>query len=211
MSVRRLWITAAVLAVLSVLAIVLVDAPLAAAIGKGTKTISRGLEVLEPLGAMRFGDRWIEPLELGAFLVVAGTALWFWRHRVGRAVLLVGLVDLSTRIVGNALKPPFGRVRPREALAESIDLASTFFREGVSFPSGHVAHFAGLAFPLALLFPRAAPAFLSAAAYVALARISTNDHFLGDCLASAALAAAFTAAYATLLELPSSGVTRARR
>jgi len=200
MSIRRTWIVAAALALVTMLAIVLVDAPLARAIGGGASWPSRPLVVLELVTGMTIAGWPIDKLLLGAIVIGAGAALWAWRAPLGRAVVLIGLVDLTTRLVAASLKAPFGRLRPREALADGVDLAAAFFRDGIAFPSGHVAHFAGLAFPIAVLRPRAAPYAFAIAAYVALARIATNDHFLGDTLASAALAAAFTAAFANLLD-----------
>jgi membrane-associated phospholipid phosphatase len=201
-AVRVVWIAAAVAAVLTLLSILLIDAPVAAAIGRGADPalFAPVMHVLE-VGTGMSLPRHV----FGGALVAAGVLLCLWRPVPGRALMLIGATMLVTRIVGNWLKPALGRLRPSEALRDGVDLGATFFRDGgIGFPSGHVAHFAGMACAIAIAWPRAAIPALAAATFVAIARIAVNAHFIGDALGSFALAAAFAAAFATVLRRVSS-------
>jgi membrane-associated phospholipid phosphatase len=81
------------------------------------------------------------------------------------------------------LKNVFLRTRPFQG-------EDKFFVEGgSSFPSGHAAHFWGLFFAIAIAFPRLRIPFLILAIFVSIARVVVNDHYVGDVIGSAAIAA----------------------
>jgi len=130
-----------------------------------------------------------------SLLAAAGLLLTMRRTRTaGRLVLYVGAVQLVTATLAEIAKPPFGRLRPFQA--GGID---RWFAGADSFPSGHAASYAGLFFPLILLFPRLTLVWAVPALFVALARIADHVHYLSDVCASLALAAAFTAAFSALV------------
>lgn len=113
-----------------------------------------------------------------------------WR-KAGLAMLFVGLVQGFGTLLAGMSKVWFGRLRPWEIMQHHA-WSAEWFRGGNSFPSGHVAFYLGLFLPLACLFPRWRWPLLAVPAFVALARIDANDHFLGDVLASVALIATVT-------------------
>ncbi|MCA1658809.1 MAG: phosphatase PAP2 family protein, partial [Verrucomicrobiaceae bacterium] len=82
-----------------------------------------------------------------------------------------------------------------------------FFGErGSSFPSGHSAHFWGLFFPLAFLFPRYRIPFLVLPLFITVARFGVNDHWCSDVIASAAIAAALTLLFILIFRMKDRGV-----
>jgi membrane-associated phospholipid phosphatase len=136
---------------------------------------------------------------LATILIVAGGLAWWWRRDAGRALLVVGLTHAMSRVGGSWLKPVFGRLRPSEALA-SGHLDDTFFAEGgISFPSGHVGHYAALAFAVCVLWPRARLPALAVLGVVVLARVVPNAHWISDVTGAVALAALSAATAAAML------------
>jgi membrane-associated phospholipid phosphatase len=71
-------------------------------------------------------------------------------------------------------------------------LADTWFASGNSFPSGHVAFFAGLTLPIVALYPRLW-VLLAVPLLVATQRVLAADHYLSDVTASFGIAVATTA------------------
>jgi membrane-associated phospholipid phosphatase len=128
---------------------------------------------------------------LGGLLLLVGIGLKAMRRRAAAAgaLLYVGGVQLAATVAADFAKPPFGRYRPFQAKAEGG--ADRWFMgpDFGSFPSGHTAFYAGLFFPLALLFPRWAAAFLAVPLLVAASRVASFDHYPSDVGASLALAA----------------------
>ncbi|MET1111842.1 MAG: phosphatase PAP2 family protein [Allosphingosinicella sp.] len=130
---------------------------------------------------------------LGATLVLAALlrngfrrlALWTGR------LFYVGAVQLSCTAIADFAKPPFGRLRPFQAMAEGDRwfMGADFG----SFPSGHAAFYSGLFLPLAFLFPRWAAALLAVPLLVGAQRILSHDHYASDVGASFLLAAAVAA------------------
>jgi membrane-associated phospholipid phosphatase len=100
-------------------------------------------------------------------------------------VLYVGLVQLGAYLAADLAKPQFGRLRPLEALERGG--ADIWFVGANSFPSGHVAFFAGLIVPVVVLSPRMWP-LLVIPFVVAAQRISSADHYLSDAGMSLGLA-----------------------
>lgn len=200
MTIRRLLGIAALAAAATAIGILLLDAPVARALGAGAGTtglaraLAGVLEVLDRVTLMTWPKK--EPLAIA--LILAGALAWWWRPRVGHALLLIGLTHAVSRTLGGHLKPLTGRLRPGEALA-SGHVDDSFFRDGVAFPSGHVAHYAALAFAVAYLWPRLTLPALAVLAVVITARLAANAHFISDVTASLALAALACAAFALAL------------
>ena len=192
MTIRGLLVVAAVAAIVTLLGIAVLDVPLARAIDAGID-VDRVVDVLDRATGMT----WPKKEQLASAFIVAGGALWFWRRRVGHALLLVGITHAISRTFGGELKPLFGRLRPSQALARGHLDDSFWWDGGIAFPSGHVAHYAALAFAIAYLFPRARIPAFAVLAFIIVARVGANAHFLSDAAASvmiAALACAGTAA-----------------
>lgn len=199
MTIRGLLLVAAAAALVTLLGIAVVDAPLARAIGAGAAKSEAGQTlgaIVEKLDLVT-GMTWPKKEQLATALILAGGALWWWRRRVGHALLLLGITHAIARTLGGELKPLFGRLRPAEALARGHVDDSFWWEGGIAFPSGHVAHYAALAFTVAYLVPRARiPAFV-VLGFIVVARVGVNAHFLSDAAGSvtiAALACAGTAA-----------------
>lgn len=167
------------LTVLTLLSIFFIDAPHAVFL---RAPLGASIHVIE----VAFGfpvSKWLT----GFVLVVVGAVLWKARPWAP-LVVYVGLTELLTRLIAGVLKNVFLRTRPFDATSGD----AWFVDGGSSFPSGHGAHFWGLFFAIAIAFPRLRIPFLILALYVSAARILVNDHYAGDILGSAAIAA-FTA------------------
>ena len=135
--------------------------------------------------------------EIGAFLLGAALiAAALIRNALKRRplwsgrLLYVGAVQLICTAAADFAKPPFGRLRPFQALADPAGADRWFMGPDFgSFPSGHAAFYAGLFLPLALLFPRWAAALLVVPLLVGAQRIVSHDHYASDVGASFLLAA----------------------
>jgi len=126
-------------------------------------------------------------LVLVALAGLAARRRWSWPA----GLLSVGAAQTLATTLADLAKPPFGRARPFQALAEGRWSDDWFAGSAYgSFPSGHVAFYAGLCVPLALLFPRWAAALLAVPFLVGAQRILSNDHYPSDVGASLLLAAA---------------------
>ena len=135
---------------------------------------------------------------LGALLVLAAGLLMGLRssRRAGWPLLYLGLVQFLATTIADLAKPQLGRLRPWEAAdAGGVD---TWFVGANSFPSGHTAFYAGLFFPLIMLFPRWTALWVAPPLFVAVSRVIVHDHYLSDVAASLALATALGAALAPL-------------
>lgn len=200
MTVRQLLILAAVMTAITGLAFVTIDAP-----------VARALSHHDPdYGLPHVLDRFLHELDrvtfmdwkrgrLATFLILLGAALWWWRRPWGRAALILGLVHAGSRVGAGYLKPMTGRLRPREAIAQD-HLDDTFWHDaGISFPSGHVGHYAGLTLAVALLWPRARIPALAILALVCTAKLARDAHFVSDITGAIAIAALCTAAAGAML------------
>jgi membrane-associated phospholipid phosphatase len=195
---RRALLAAALAAGAScVIAILTVDGPLAVALRSLAPEARRGIQGLVGVCELLFAFG-ISPYLYGGLLVAAGVvAFRATKSRlVPWALLFVGLSHVTARFVTDILKPPFSRLRPFEALGSDGWHDTWFAAVGNSFPSGHAAHFWSLFFPLAVLFPRWRAPLVVLPVLVSAARVAVNDHYLSDVLASAAIAALITWAYA---------------
>jgi membrane-associated phospholipid phosphatase len=176
------WLPVLLFALVAVATIGLaaLDVPIAATIAR-TRVLDAFVDFLE-LITLKNVSEFIVPM----LLLVCGGALWaLGQPRQARAAIYVGLVPLIAYLASDLSKPLFGRLRPFETVQRH--LADTWFAGGNSFPSGHVAFFAGLAVPVVLLFPRAWP-LLFVPILVAAQRLLAADHYLSDVTASFALA-----------------------
>jgi membrane-associated phospholipid phosphatase len=107
------------------------------------------------------------------------------------------VVQFATTVVADLSKPPFGRLRPHEAM-ELPALQDTWFVGANSFPSGHTAFYAGLFFPLVLIFPRWLLLWLLPPFFIAVARVVEHDHYLSDVAASLTVAALLAVGFSRL-------------
>jgi membrane-associated phospholipid phosphatase len=138
---------------------------------------------------------------LGAVLILAALLRNGFRRRPlwsGR-LFYVGAAQLLCTAIADFAKPPFGRLRPFQALADGHDRWFMGPDYG-SFPSGHAAFYAGLFLPLALLFPRWAAPLLAVPLLVGAQRIVSHDHYASDVGASFLLAAVVAGGLGKLLE-----------
>jgi membrane-associated phospholipid phosphatase len=137
---------------------------------------------------------------LGALLLRAER-----RERLGRALVVAGLVDLAAVQTMLLAKDYFGRLRPFQLLS-SPDGTAAWFAGGTSFPSGHSAFYFGLLLPLAAACPQRwlRAALVAIGVYVVLARIDMSMHFLSDVSTSALMVSiyALIAAWLTARWLP---------
>jgi membrane-associated phospholipid phosphatase len=138
---------------------------------------------------------------LGAVLLLAAGSLLILRstRSIGWPLLYLGAVQFASTVIADLAKPWFGRVRPFEA-AGGPGGADLWFVGANSFPSGHVAFYAGLFLPLTLLFPRWFALWAVPLLFVSAARILEQDHYLGDVTASLALASLMAIAFRFILD-----------
>jgi undecaprenyl-diphosphatase len=138
---------------------------------------------------------WARPyqnaLMYGSALVAAGGALWLGNddplgHVYWQSVDSMIIADVSAAV----LKPIFGRSRP----SQTDDPNQWFQGHGHnSFPSGEVAHIAGVVTPFILEYGPRYPAVYALELlpiYDGLARIKSKAHWTSDVLAGFALGTA---------------------
>ena len=146
----------------------------------------------EPIGVLEYAIA-IEPNKwIGIYLLVIGSiATLFMRELRAYAgvVVLVTLTHLLARNASWLIKWLTGRLRPSQWLKAGGE--DTFFRDGFSFPSGHVLLFASIVLPIVLAYPRTRP-LLAIVAFVMIARVAVGAHFLSDVLSGLAITALFT-------------------
>lgn len=187
----RLLHVALVAASLTALSIVTIDQPLARWLA--TREVhadvwNRIMMVLEyPLG--------IEPWKWTGLCVLVACSLTTRlvpRLRSYASVfLIITLTHLLARNASLWVKTWTGRLRPTQWLKQGGG-DSTFWHDGgFSFPSGHVLLFASIVLPIAFVYPRARP-LLAIVAFVMIARVTVNAHFVSDVLGGLALTAVFT-------------------
>lgn len=143
------------------------------------------LEYLTGIVPYRWLGVWI--LCIGSIATLLVPRLRPYAH----GILLVTLVHLLDRNITMWLKLGTGRLRPLEWIEHGGDHTFWFWRDGWSFPSGHIALFASLCIPIAVAYPRARPVVAIVVA-AGCARILAHAHFIGDVLGGIALACALT-------------------
>lgn len=195
MSSRQLLNVALAALAFTVVSVFVIDVPLARMIGTPSPGLARPVSAFTSAMEIVSGMT-LSKFALGGALIAAGVIAYFVRRWRAAALplLFIGLTHFSARLIAGVLKNVFGRLRPFEAQAAGWHDA--FFAGGGAMPSGHAIHFWALFFPLALLFPRARWILLPLPVAISIARVLANDHYLGDVVASMALAALITWAYA---------------
>lgn len=181
---------------LTLLSIFFLDQPIAAFAqrvgGRQSVILQQGthwLEVASGFPITRYFLAWLM-LGAGALLFVSRST-----RPVAWMLLFIATVHLVTRVTAGTLKNVFMRLRPYEVI-EAGNWDWNFFGErGSAFPSGHSAHFWGLFFPLAFLFPRYRWPLLIVPLFISVARVGVNDHWCSDVIASIAIAALLTLAF----------------
>jgi membrane-associated phospholipid phosphatase len=187
---------------LTLLAIFFFDRPVAAfaqsAGGRQSPVLLRGTEWLEVASGFPI-DRYL----LTYLMVGTGLLLFIWRSTRAAAwmLLFIASAHLVTRLTGGTLKNVFHRLRPFEVIQAGNWDWKFFGDHGSSFPSGHAAHFWGLFFPLAFLFPRYRFPFLIVPVFISIARVGVNDHWCSDILGSIGLAALITVIFIWIFRL----------
>jgi membrane-associated phospholipid phosphatase len=193
MNRRQISYSIVVSLALTLLSIFFFDQPIAAFVqkagGRSSAILQQGTSFLEVISGFP-----IARYALTYALLTAGLVLSFWKSTRSAAwmLLFIGCAQFVTRIAAGTLKGVFERLRPFEVI-QAGDWDWKFFGgQGNSFPSGHGAHFWGLFFPLAFLFPRYRIPFLIIPVFISVARVGVNDHWCSDVLGSVAIAAAVT-------------------
>lgn len=199
---RQIAYAALISALLAVLCLFLLDKPIAAFVqsvgGPSSVVLRRGTSLLELLSGFPVARYFVSFV-----LVAAAIVLLIWRrtHQVAWLVMFVASANLASRVVAGVVKVPVGRLRPFEVIANGTWDPLAFFKHGSAFPSGHVAHFWGLFFPLALLFPRYRIPLLLIPLFIAIARVGVNEHWCSDVFASISIAALLTLLFAWLFRI----------
>lgn len=195
MNSKQLAFTALLAALLCVMAIGVLDRPVAEFVhqrGEGAAIFHQGTAWIETV----FG--WgISKLALGYALLAIGAILWWrqsWRA-TANLFLFIAFAHILTRLMAGTLKNVFERLRPDEVIQQAAWNAQFFMADGNSFPSGHAAHFWSLYFPLAFIFPRYRIPLAIIPVFITIARVGVNDHFVSDVIASLALAAMISLAF----------------
>lgn len=188
--------------ILTLLSIFFFDQPIAAFVqrtgGRQSILLQQGTYWLEVASGFPIHRYFLTYLLLGA------SALLFISKStrpIAWMLLFVACTHLVIRLTGGTLKNVFYRLRPFEVIEAGNWDWKFFGARGSSFPSGHGAHFWGLFFPLAFLFPRYWIPLLILPLFISVARVGVNDHWCSDVLASAALAALITLAFIWLFRM----------
>jgi membrane-associated phospholipid phosphatase len=204
MNKRSLLYSFIIALALTLLAILFFDQPIAAFVqqigGSQLSIFREGTDWLELASGYSIGKFFI-----GFLLLGAGGLLLIWKpaRRVAWILVFIGSTHLVCRATAGVLKEVFRRLRPFEVIQAGNWDWNFFGGHGNAFPSGHSAHFWGLFFPLAFLFPRYRFPLAIAPLFITVARVGVNDHWCSDVLASAALAALITLFFAWLFRMKS--------
>lgn len=186
---RWLLQAAAGFSAVTILAILVIDEPVAHALA-GWNPMDRAWTFL--LDTLEWGILLPIFSWLGATLLVlamlAAVIVPRWRARAP-AWMLVASTHIVARIVTTWLKVGTGRLRPYEWRGGDMWLQP----KGVSFPSGHIALFASLLIPLAVVAPRIGrPVMFTVVPLVMLARVAASAHFVSDVTGGVALVCVLT-------------------
>jgi membrane-associated phospholipid phosphatase len=188
--------------VLTLLSIVLLDQPVAAFVqrsgGRDSTVLQQGTRWLEIASVFPIARHFL------TYLLLAASALLFISKSsrpVAWMLLFVATAHVASRLAAGALKNVFERLRPFEVIQAGNWDWKFFSGHGNAFPSGHSAHFWGLFFPLAFLFPRYRIPLVIIPLFISVARPGVNDHWCSDVLASIALAALITLIFIWLFRM----------
>jgi membrane-associated phospholipid phosphatase len=193
MNRRQIIYSFVVALVLTFLSILFLDQPIAAFVqrvgGRSSVILQQGTSFLEVISGFP-----IHRYALTYALLATAAILFVWKSTRSAAwmLLFIGVTQIVTRLTAGTLKNVFSRLRPFEVIQAGNWDWNFFGERGNSFPSGHGAHFWGLFFPLAFLFPRYRIPLLIIPLFISVARVGVNDHWCSDVLGSVAIAAAIT-------------------
>ncbi len=185
MNRRQIIYSFVVAVVLTFLSIFFFDQPIAAFVqrvgGRSSLILLQGTSILEVISGFP-----IAKYALTYALLTAGLILFAWKSTRSAVwmLLFIACAQFVTRIAAGTLKGVFERLRPFEVIQAGNWDWKFFSDHGTSFPSGHSAHFWGLFFPLAFLFPRYRIPLLIIPLFISVARVGVNDHWCSDVLAS---------------------------
>ncbi|MGE0550163.1 MAG: phosphatase PAP2 family protein [Kofleriaceae bacterium] len=190
---------AVIAAALAAFALMFLDEPTAHLVAEYQPSPLWGqlLEVLEHALGLSI-HKWA----LAGALFLGAAVTWVhrpWRGQT-RIWLWLAATHVISRLLTNAIKDATGRVRPPAWLEHG---GGTFGHDGLAspaFPSGHVALFASVLVPLAIVAPRTRPA-LAVVVFVAAARIVANAHWVSDTLAAITVVAVVASATGWVLRL----------
>ena len=202
MSRRQISYSIVVSLALTLLSISFFDQPIAAFVqrigGRSSVILQQGTSFLEVVSGFP-----IAKYALTCALLTAGLILFSWKSTRSAAwmLLFIGCAQFVTRIAVGTLKGVFERLRPFEVIQAGNWDWKFFSGHGNAFPSGHGAHFWGLFFPLAFLFPRYRIPLLIIPLFISVARVGVNDHWCSDVLGSIAIAAAITLLFIWLFRM----------
>ncbi|MEY2520163.1 MAG: hypothetical protein QOF24_1922 [Verrucomicrobiota bacterium] len=202
MNKRQITYSVLVAIVLTFLSIFFFDQPIAAFVqragGRQSVILQQGTHWLEVASGFPIARYFLTYVLLGA-----GAILFAWRSTRSAAwiLLFVGSAQLVTRLSAGTLKGVFNRLRPFEVIQAGNWEWKFFGDHGSSFPSGHGAHFWGLFFPLAFVFPRYRIPLLILPLFISVARVGVNDHWCSDVIASSAIAALITLLFIWLFRM----------
>ncbi|PZR76119.1 MAG: hypothetical protein DLM73_03600 [Chthoniobacterales bacterium] len=201
---NKRWILYSIIAalVLTVLGLFFFDQPIAAFVqragGRESAFLNNATTFLEWVSGFPIARYFLTYVLLGM-----GAILFAWKSARAAAwmLLFIGSAQFVTRLTVAILKEVFHRLRPFEVIAAGNWDWKFFGDHGSSFPSGHSAHFWGLFFPLAFLFPRYRVPFLIIPLFIAVARVGVNDHWCSDVICSIAIAALVTLLFIWLFRM----------
>lgn len=174
--VRRLLLTSAVLATLSLLAAFTVDARTHPFFLEFSQTafVLIGREIVTPLGK---GD-----LLIPVLLILAAVG-WWRKHPQHKMAGFFGILDFAVSgIFAQILKVAV--YRPRPFIPDDKTHISSYYQ---SFPSGDAAAATAVAAMLCFFYPRLRWLWISLAATVCLFRVLRLAHWPSDALAGAAI------------------------
>jgi lipid A 4'-phosphatase len=182
---QRFALVALVIAASILLAVGWIDRPLADHFRANDPTVQTVFRFITGFGLST-------PYLVIAAVIVVGFARW--RALIAWRAAFVFVAVAGAGLVGDILKPVFGRARPRLWLSDQV---FGFTWHGAraaywSFPSGHAITIVALAGSLAVIERRGLPLYVAAALLVTASRIVLDEHYLSDVLAGALLAAAVT-------------------
>jgi len=190
---RQIIYSVLVSLVLTLLCIFFFDQPVAAFVqkvdGPSSIVLTKGTSFLELISGYPIGR-----YALTLSLITAGIILMPWKPTRSAAwmFLFIGCAQGSTRLIVGTLKGVFERLRPFEVIRAGDWDWKFFHGHGDAFPSGHSAHFWGLYFPLAFLFPRYRIPLAIIPCFIAVARVGVNVHWCSDVIGSISIAALVT-------------------
>ena len=202
MNKRQIIYSIFVALALTLLSIFFFDQPIAAFVhsvgGESSVILRQGTAFLDLISGFS-----INRYALTYALLATAAILFVWKSTRAAAwmLLFIGVAQIVTRLTAGTLKNVFYRLRPFEVIQAGNWDWNFFGDRGNSFPSGHAAHWWGLFFPLAFLFPRSRIPLLIIPLFISVARVGVNDHWCSDVIASAAIAATITLLFIWLFRM----------